>query len=111
MFKAGDTIKMNSEVVLGKDISGPSFTIGGVLFTESQLIALGAVKVKAFNNESYIQNEFNNLNLERQLLIMNRALDEMQSNQHLTKWMAIYIAMGYNNDEGKQDTWYKVGGE
>jgi hypothetical protein len=104
MFKSGDKIKIPEQTITLKDDYWV-FDINHILY------ALGAVKVKTFNNESYIQNEFNNLSLERQLLIMDRALDRMHSNQYLTKWMAIYLAMGYKNDEGKEDTWYKVGEE
>ncbi len=110
MFKAGDTIKIDKEVVLKVGDTG-LFLIGGGAFSEKELLALGAVKVRKSYTERELDEKFGELNNVHLQALTFKALNIMQQDNSRPIANCIYMAMGYRNDHGKRDTWHKVGEE
>jgi hypothetical protein len=54
-----------------------------------------------------IDEEFDNLSCEDKISILYEALGHMQAWNGRGKFMCIALAMGYDNDEGGRDTYYK----
>ncbi len=107
MFKDGDTIKIEKELVITEFKKG-LYMINNTVFSEDSLLALGAVKVR----KSYTVNDLKKIyeNCDKESVLM-RALEAGEFYQGWTKWDLIAMAMGYRNHEGKINTWYKVGEE
>ncbi len=107
MFKAGDTIKIENEFVLKRACEG-WFEIGGVVFCEKELLALGAVKVRKHSTLEDLCEKLVNLDIDSFRLLKFRALGLMKESNSGTKIDCIYTAMGYTRDD---NGWYKVGEE
>lgn len=112
MFKAGDKIKINGEFVLGSDLMTEDvFDIRGRLFTDSQLRALDAVKVrKSYTNEE-LEEEYRRFEVDRLRSVARWALILMKEDNKRSRPECLYMAMGYKKDSEKENTWYKVGEE
>jgi hypothetical protein len=106
MFKAGDTIKIDKEFVLNVGDTG-LFLIGGGAFSEKELLALGAVKVR----KSYTVNDLRLIydNCDKESVLMS-ALKLSETNKGFGKWHLVFSAMGYKY-EAESESWYKVGEE
>ena len=62
--------------------------------------------MKYYTN-SQIENQFYKLTKNKQIEVLNDAIDYMQQYNGRTKLLCIAMAMGYENYEGSYDTYYK----
>jgi len=64
-------------------------------------------EIKHYTDLSEIIKDFNRQTKVKKILILGEALDYMEQNNSRSKFTCIALAMGYKNDEGEKNTWYK----
>jgi hypothetical protein len=64
--------------------------------------------MKKYYNLFEIIKEYDSLTYEKKEGVLWRALDFMQQYNGRTKWLCLSLAMGYDNDTGEENEYYKI---
>ena len=63
--------------------------------------------MKKYYNSNEIYNEFDKLSKDKKIVILYEAIDYMQQYNGRSRFQCISLAMGYENDKGDKDSYYK----